>query len=189
DVGTIEAYWQANMDLLTDLPDFNLYDPYNLVRTRSSERPPAKVGNRAHINRSLVTHGCIVNGYVEHSVLSLGCFVEEGAVIRDSILFDDVYVERDAVINRCVLDKQVRVGSGSQLGWGDDYSPNRDEPHILSTGISLIGKRTRIPSGLRVGRNVKIGPGLGPSDFESSYITTGESVNGRKSQLIRPLFQ
>jgi len=189
DVGTIEAYWQSNMDLLADLPDFNLYDRYNPVRTRSSERAPAKVGTRAHISRSLITHGCIINGYVEHSVLSPGVFVEEGAVIRDSIIFDDVYIERDAVITRSIIDKEVRVGAGSQIGWGDDYSPSREEPHILNTGISLVGKRTRIPAGLRVGRNVKIGPGLRESDFISSYIASGESVTGKRGQLVRPLFQ
>ncbi|MBI4498204.1 MAG: glucose-1-phosphate adenylyltransferase [Chloroflexi bacterium] len=189
DVGTIEAYWQANMDLLVELPEFNLYDPYNVVRTKSSERPPAKIGPRAHMSRSLVCHGCIINGYVERSILSPGVFVEEGAVIRDSILFDDVYVERDAVINRAILDKEVRVGSGAQIGYGDDLTPNRQEPHILNTGITLVGKRTHLPPGLRVGRNCKIGPGLLAGDFPSPFVASGESVNGKQSFLARTLLK
>lgn len=189
DIGTIEAYWEANMDLLVELPEFNLYDPNNVVRTKSSERTPVKVGPRAHMSRSLLCHGSIVNGYVEHSILSPGVYVEEGAVIRDSILFDDVYVERDAVINRTILDKEVRVGSGAQIGYGDDLTPNHQDPHILNSGITLVGKRTHLPAGLRVGRNCKLGPGLRESDFTTPFMASGESVNGKRSFLTRTVVQ
>ncbi|MDP2725915.1 MAG: sugar phosphate nucleotidyltransferase, partial [Dehalococcoidia bacterium] len=119
DIGTVEAYWQANMDLLVELPELNLYGP-DVIRTRSSERPPAKIGARAHISRSLICHGCIINGYVEHSVLSPGVYVEEGAMVRDSILFDDAHIESHASINRSIVDKEVWTGRGCQVGYGDD---------------------------------------------------------------------
>ena len=130
-----------------------------------------------------------MNGYVEHSILSPGVFVEEGAVIRDSILFDDVYVEHDAVINRAILDKEVRVGSGAQVGYGDDMSANRQEPHILNSGITLVGKRTVLPPGLRVGRNCKIGLGLNHSDFPNPFVASGESINGKRAFLPRTVVE
>jgi glucose-1-phosphate adenylyltransferase len=89
DVGTIEAYWQANMDLVIDLPPFNLYDPETGVRTLSVDMPPVKLGPRAQISRSLVSNGCIINGNVFNSVLSPHVYVEEGAHVIDSIVFDD----------------------------------------------------------------------------------------------------
>src|SRR4030043_314136 len=87
DVGTVEAYWQANMDLVVDLPPFNLYDPESGVKTLSVDMPPVKVGPRAQINRSLVSNGCIINGSVVSYVLSPHVYVEEGAHVIDSIIF------------------------------------------------------------------------------------------------------
>lgn len=184
DIGTVEAYWQANMDLLIELPELNLYGP-DIIRTPSSQRPPAKIGSRAHISRSLICHGCIINGYVEHSVLSPGVYVEEGAMVRDSILFDDAHVEADASINRSILDKEVWVGRGSQVGYGDDYAPNRDEPHILNTGITLVGKRARLPAGLRVGRNCKIEPAVPEESFRDMLVASGETVAARDAHMRR----
>ncbi|MDP2934984.1 MAG: sugar phosphate nucleotidyltransferase [Dehalococcoidia bacterium] len=184
DIGTVEAYWQANMDLLVELPELNLYGP-DVVRTPSSEKPPAKVGSRAYISRSLICHGCIINGYVEHSVLSPGAYVEEGAVVRDSILFDDAHVEADAAINRCIVDKEVWIGRGCQVGYGDDNTPNREEPGVLSTGITLVGKRARLPAGLRVGRNCKIDPAVREENFKDMVVPSGETVSGSNVRMRR----
>ncbi|MBI2886945.1 MAG: glucose-1-phosphate adenylyltransferase [Chloroflexi bacterium] len=180
DVGTLEAYWQANMDLLAELPEFNLYDRANPVLTRVANYPPAKVGAQAHVSRSLVCEGCIVDGYIDHSILSPGVHVEEGAVVRDSIIFDDVYIERGAIVDRCIVDKEVRIGHGSQLGWGDDYTLNRQEPKNLCTGLTLVGKRSVLPSGLRVGRNCKVGPLAYASDFENHSVPSGATVEGAR---------
>ncbi len=92
DVGTIQSYWDSNMGLLNEPPDFDLYDTDWVIHTRSEERPPARVTDRGRILRSLISHGSIINGAVEHSVLSPGAFVAEGAIVRDSILFPDCIV-------------------------------------------------------------------------------------------------
>jgi glucose-1-phosphate adenylyltransferase len=176
DVGTLEAYWQANMDLLVDLPDINLYDTEYPMLTRVSNYPPAKIGPRAHVSRSLLSEGCIVAGYVEHSVLSPGVHVEEGAVVKDSIIFNDTHIERGAMVERCVLDKEVIVGYGAQLGWGDDFSPNQQDPAVLYSGLTIVGKRAVLPSGLRVGRNCKIGPNVRPGDFTVTTLASGETI-------------
>ncbi len=187
DVGTIEAYWQSNMDLLVDLPEINLYDPDNIIHTKISEKPSAKIGPRAHISRSIISNGCIINGYVEHSVLSPGVYVEEGAVIRDSIVFHSSYIEADAVVNRSILDKEVRVSRGCQIGFGDDFSPNKESPNILSTGITVVGKRTVLPSGVRIGRNCILGAGLTERDFENHFIASGSTVElpALKGRLLK----
>src|SRR5581483_7989093 len=127
-----------------DLPELNLYDPNTVVRTRETRYPPAKIGPRARISRSLLNSGDIVNGLVEHSVISPGVYIEEGAVVRDSVVFDGCIIERGAVINRAILDKEVYVGEGSVIGGGEDYTPNRDRPELLSSGITIVGKRARL---------------------------------------------
>ena len=180
DVGTIEAYWQANMDLVVDLPSFNLYDPETKIRTLSVDMPPVKLGPKAQISRSLISNGCIINGRVLNSVLSPHVYVEEGAHVMDSIIFDDTTIAQDAVVQRSIIDKECYIGSGCWVGCGDDYTPNKDEPDYLNCGITVIGKGARLPPGLRVGRNCKIDPGVKESDFSTLSIPSGSSVGGEK---------
>jgi len=183
DVGTIEAYWQANMDLVIDLPPFNLYDPENPVKTPSVDMPPVKLGPKAQISRSLISNGCIINGNVFNSVLSPHVYVEEGSHIVDSIVFDDTIIDKDAVVNRSIIDKECHIAPGCWIGCGDDYTPNKDEPSNLNSGITIVGKGVSLPSGLRVGRNCKIDPGVQESDFSSLSIPSGSSVLGGEKVL------
>ena len=180
DVGTIEAYWQANMDLVVALPEFNLYDPETPVKTLSVEMPPVKVGPRAQITRSLVSNGCIVDGKVSNSVLSPHVYVEEGAHVMDSVVFHDTVVAQGAVVQRSIIDKECCIGSGCWIGCGEDYTPNKDEPDNLVSGITVIGKGARLPPGLRVGRNCKIDPGAKETDFSTLSIPSGTSVVARE---------
>jgi glucose-1-phosphate adenylyltransferase len=180
DVGTIEAYWQANMDLVVDLPQFNLYDRETEVRTLSVDMPPVKLGPRAQISRSLVSNGCIINGNVSNSVLSPHVYVEEGAHVMDSIIFHDTSIAQGAVVHRSIIDKECYIGSGCWIGCGEDYTPNKDEPDYLNCGITVVGKGARLPPGLRVGRNCKIDPWVKESDFSTLSIPSGSSVEGKK---------
>src|SRR6266478_2918342 len=179
DVGTVQAYWQTHMELLGDRPAFDLYDPSWIIHTRSEERPPADIRSGAQISSSLISHGCIIKGQVERSVLSPGVIVEENAVVRDSIVLFDSVIGTGSVIDRAILDKEVVVGKHCQVGYGDDMTPNKLEPTRLNTGITLIGKRTHLPDHLTVGRNCKIGADLRPEDFPSDTLASGETVEDR----------
>lgn len=177
DVGTVESYWQASLDLLRDDPDIELNDLGWLIYTRSEERPPARIGPEARVSRSMISHGCEIDGTVEHSVLSPGVRVAAGAVVRDSIVMFDAVIEADAVLDRAILDKECRIGVGAHVGVGDDLRPNRDEPERLYAGITLVGKRATVPRGVEIGRNCRIDPGVTASDFERRRrIRSGETV-------------
>ncbi|HEY8198916.1 MAG TPA: sugar phosphate nucleotidyltransferase, partial [Candidatus Limnocylindrales bacterium] len=142
DVGTVESYWQANMDLLVDRPQLDLYDRDWLIHTRSEERAPARIGATANIHNSLISHGCLVAGTVERSILSPGVRVDIGAVVRDSIVMFDSVIRAGAIVDRSILDKEVSVGPNAHIGDGTDLSiANRQEPSRLNTGITVIGKR------------------------------------------------
>jgi glucose-1-phosphate adenylyltransferase len=183
DVGTIEAYWQANMDLILDVPPFNLYEPGSQVKTPSVDMPPVKLGPKAQISRSLISNGCIINGNVLNSVLSPHVYVEEGAQVIDSIVFDDTIIAKDAVVNRSILDKECYIAEKCYIGYGDDYTPNKDEPANLNSGITVIGKGVRLPTGLKVGRNCKIDPDVQDGDFSTLSVPSGSSVAGREKIL------
>jgi glucose-1-phosphate adenylyltransferase len=192
DVGTIASYWEANMGLLSDPADFEMYDYDWVIHTRSEERPPAKISGNAKVSNSLISHGCHIVGTVEHSVLSPGVFVAEGAVVRDSIIMSDTIVGRNAVVDCSILDKEVVISAGAYIGYGDDMSLNRLEPKNLSTGISVVGKRVRIPPGLRLGRNVRVDADVVEADFEhvphvEGMIPSGETVLApSRRESVRP---
>jgi glucose-1-phosphate adenylyltransferase len=173
DVGTIYTYWETNMGLLKEPPDFDLYDTDWVIHTRSEERPPARVTERGKIIRSLISHGSIINGTVEHSVLSPGVFVGEAALVRDSILFPDCIVGPGSIVDRAILDKSVVVGADVHLGDGDDTRPNRTQPRNLQAGITVVGKGARIPTGLRIGRNCLIAADVIERDFVRFLSSNG----------------
>jgi glucose-1-phosphate adenylyltransferase len=179
DVGTIQSFWEANLALLDDAPELDLYDREWLIHTRSEERAPAKIGPTAQIHRSLVSHGCVINGTVVNSVLSPGVRVDVGAVVRDSIIMFDTVIRSGAVVDRAIIDKEVLVGQGAIIGEGPDGPPNKKEPDRLNTGITVVGKRSVIPRGARLGRNVKVGGEVRATDWARRVIPTGGTVDRR----------
>ena len=103
---------------------------------------------------------------VINSVLSPGACVERGAVVRDSVIMNDTIVRSGAVVDRCVLDKEIEIGAGAQVGVGDDMTPNQLEPSNINTGITIGGKRARVPAGAPLGRNCRIDPNTIPEDYD-----------------------
>jgi len=177
DVGTVESYWRTSLDLLSDEPGIELNDLGWLIYTRSEERPPARLGPHATVTRSMVSHGCVIDGAVEHSILSPGVRIGAGAVVRDSIVMFDTTVGDGAVLDRAIVDKDCVIGDGARIGHGTDLRPNREEPERLYAGITLVGKRATVPPRVTVGRNCRIDPGAAPSDFgRRRVIRSGETV-------------
>ncbi len=175
DVGTVQSYWDANMDLLSAAPDLDLYTPDWTIHTRSEEQPPVRLGPDAALDRSLLSNGCIIEGRVEHSVLSPGVVVEKGAVVRDSILFSDTVVRAGAVVDRVISDKGAVIGEKAVVGEGPLDVANRKFPDRVNTGITLIGKNAHVPAGIRVGRNVLVRPDQGAAAFKGD-VESGETV-------------
>ncbi len=177
DVGTIQSYWETSMQLLDPNLDFDLYDREWLIRTRSEERPAAKIGPQANVTRAIMCNGCIIRGTVEHSVLAPGVYVSPGAIVRDSVIMNDTWIGPGAVLDRVIVDKQVVVGPGARLGFGDDLSvPNRAEPDKINTGITVIGKGAHIPAGISIGRNVVINADRDEGDFPGGDVASGETI-------------
>ena len=184
DVGTVESYWKANMEFLNDPPPMDLGSGRDRIRTRPQDRPPAKVGGSATVERALLGHGCVVSGTVRNSVLFQGVIVEPGAVVKDSILFDDVVVRRGAMLQGVIVDKEAIIGREAMVGVGSDNTPNHDEPSHLYSGISLIGKRAVVPDDARIGRNCKIMPTVELTDYPlNGVVPSGSTVEKGISRL------
>jgi glucose-1-phosphate adenylyltransferase len=176
DVGTVESYWEASLDLLTPESGIDMYDRRWLIYTKSEERAPARLGPNSDVNRSLISHGCLIDGTVEHSVLSPGVRVAAGALVRDSIVMFDSVIEADAVVDRAIVDKGCRIGARARVGHGNELRPNRREPERLYSGLTLIGKGADVPPGTTIGRNCRIDPGVRRRDYHGRTVPSGESV-------------
>ena len=177
DVGTVRAYWEAHMDLLADRPRLDLPDREWIVHTRSEERPPVNVRSGATVSRSLVSDGCVIEGTVEHSVLSGGVVVRRGAIVRNSVVMTDAVVDGDAVVEHAILDKRVRVGMGSRIGAGGDFPSS--SPQGQYGGLAVVGKNTLIPPHTFIEADCAIAADLGEHAFETDLIPRGTTVGLR----------
>jgi len=167
DVGTIQAYWEAHMDLLVEEPRLDMLDREWVIHTRSEERPPVKICHEVTVINSLITDGCVIEGTVEQSVLSPGVTVRPGATVRHSVVMTDAVIEEGAVVDHAILDKRVRVGAGAQIGWGEMQAPN---------DITVVGKNTVVPAQARIGRNCAIAADLDEDAYGTDLIPNGTTV-------------
>jgi glucose-1-phosphate adenylyltransferase len=151
DVGTVESYWQAHMDLLQDTPSLTLDDPRWPVLSYGTQRIPARIHASARVENSLVSSGCVVRGRVINSVLSPGVMVEEGAVIRDSILLPHMHVERGAHVHRAIADEYSIVGEKARV------SAQSKEP-ASSENITLLGRGAKVAPNARVKAGARLEP-------------------------------
>ena len=171
DVGTIDSYWEAHMDLLSEPPRYDLNDLGWLIHTRSENRAPARIGKGAVVDESLITHGCTIGAgaRVERSVLSPGVRVDAGAVVRESVLLTDCVVEAGATLDRAILDKRARVGANARIG------ELRDEVRF-----AVLGKNCVIPAGYVVPAGAEIGPDVIPPDLPEGGGQPGQTVHTKR---------
>ncbi len=101
--------------------------------------------------------------------------------MRDSVIMNDTTIRAGVLIDRCVLDKQIDIGAGARLGVGEDMTPNSREPGNLNTGITIVGKRARVPAEAVIGCNCRIDPNTTPEDFTQLEVPSGETVSRRSS--------
>ena len=149
DVGTIDSYWEANMDLKGVYPTFNLYNRQWPIRTASDLAPPAKfvqgpTGGMGEAINSLISEGCIISGgLVKDCVIGRNIFVGNDAEVIDSILMDNVVVGDGVKISKAVIDKNVRIGPGLEIGF--DLEKDRKKYFVTDSGIIVIEKGTKLP--------------------------------------------
>lgn len=153
DVGTIGTYFESNMELLRPNPALELDDPDWPLVTNFEDLPPARLLGSGCVSESMICDGAVINGTVESSIVSPSVVVEEGAVIRNSIVFAGCTVSARAKINLAIVDKNTSVGSDAKIGFGVDFRPNEDHPSMMASGVTVIGRGSTIPAESVIGRN------------------------------------
>jgi glucose-1-phosphate adenylyltransferase len=144
DVGTIDSYYDANMDLLAPAPPLNLYQPDWPIRTYHGQNPPARLasgslGQEGQLVNSLISSGTVVfGGTVRNSILFPQVRVDENAVVEDSILFEGVHVGSDAHLKRCIVDKNVQIPPGERIGF--DTTVDAARFTVSEYGVTVVPK-------------------------------------------------
>ena len=173
DVGTVDYYWQAHMDLLAEKPSIDLNDRSWIIHTRTEERPPVRFARGAEVIDSLITDGCMIasGARVERSVLSPGVRINSGAVVRESIILTDTVVESNAVVEQAIIDKRARVGEGARIG---ATKPGKEPV------ITTIGKNSIIPPHMTILPGAVIGTDASPNDFSSNLVRSDEYIKTQR---------
>ena len=155
DVGTLGAYWEANMELIDLIPVFNLYEEYWKIYTKSDKIPPQFIAEEASIDRAIIGEASEIYGEVSNSVIGSGVYIAPGAVVRDSIIMGSSYIDEGTVIDKSIIAESVKVGKNCKLGVGEE-KPNNYKPDVYAFGLCTIGDDSVIPDGVSIGKNTAI---------------------------------
>ncbi len=176
DVGTLGSYWEANMELIDIIPEFNLYEEFWKIYTNSNGiLPPQYISGQSVIERSIICNGAEIYGEVHNCIIGSGVTVEEGAVLRDSIIMSDTVIEKGCVIDRSIVAESCRIGERATLGIGSDV-PNKLKPAIYSFGLVTIGENSVVPEGVQIGKNTAISGVTVKEDYPGGVLESGETL-------------
>lgn len=175
DVGTLGSYWEANMELIDIIPEFNLYEEFWKIYTNSEILPPQYISSQSVIERSIIGNGSEIYGEVHNSVIGSGVTIEEGTVVRDSIIMKDVTIGKGCVVDKSIIAEKCKIGDNVTLGIGSDV-PNKLKPAIYSFGLVTIGENSVVPNGVQIGKNTAISGVTSKEDYPDGVLDSGETL-------------
>ena len=169
------GYWEANMELIDIVPEFNLYEEYWKIYTKSEIQPPDYIAADSVVERSIIGEGSEVYGEVYNSVIGCGVTIGKETVIRDSIIMNQTQIGEGCEINKAIIAENVVVGNQVKLGVGEE-AENDTAPHIYNHGLVTIGEKSVIPDGISVGKNSVISGVTAAADYEDSQLASGKTL-------------
>ena len=175
DVGTLGSYWEANMELIDIIPEFNLYEEFWKIYTKSDAIPPQYISAESKIERSIISGGSEIYGDVFNSVIGSGVTVGKGTVVRDSIIMKNTRIGENCTVDKAIIAEEAEISDGVVLGVGADI-PNKVQPKIYSFGLVTIGENSYIPPNVKVGKNTAISGATTPDDYPEGVLDSGETL-------------
>ena len=173
DVGTLGSYWEANMELIDIIPEFNLYEEFWKIYTKGDIIPPQYISSDAVVEKSLIGEGAEIYGEVHNSVVGPNVKVEQGAVVRDSIIMRNSVVGEGTVMDKSIIAEDVIVGKNVVLGCGDENTPNVLKPAVYALGLVTIGEGSVIPDGVKIGKNTALRGVTTKEDYPNGELVSG----------------
>ena len=175
DVGTLSSYWEANMELIDIIPEFNLYEEYWKIYTKSEILPPQYVAKGGVIERSIVGEGSEIYGQVYNSVIGCGVTIGKDTVVRDSIIMNNTEIGENCELNKAIVAENTKIGDHVRLGVGEE-APNDTAPHIYCDGIVTVGEKSVVPANVSVGKNSVVFGITTADDYPDGYLASGKTL-------------
>ena len=175
DVGTLSSYWEANMELVDLIPEFNLYEEYWKIYTKSDVIAPQYFSSESVVDKSIIGEGTEVYGEVYGSVIGSGVTIKKGAVIRDSIIMKDTVIGENSVIEKSIVAEGCKIGAGAHLGVGE-YAESKLNPKVYAADLVTIGEDSVIPDGVSIGKNTAISGVTTIEDYPDNQLASGEYI-------------
>ncbi len=172
DVGTLGSYWEANMELIDIVPVFNLYEEFWKIYTRTDSLPPQYIAGNAHVERSLLGEGSEIYGEVYSSVIGADVVIEEGAVVRDSIIMQGAVIGAGTHLEKCIIAEGTVIGKNCDLGVGE-YAESKLDKKVYVFDLVTIGENSVVPDGVRVGKNTAISGVTTAEDYPDGALESG----------------
>lgn len=176
DVGTLGSYWEANMELIDIIPEFNLYEEFWKIYTKNDILPPQYISEDAVLDRCLIGDGTEVYGEVHNSIIGCGVVIEKGAIVRDSIIMQNAVIKEGAVIDKAIIAEQAVIGERAQLGVGEEV-PNKVKPAVYAFGLTVIGEKAVVPPDVKIGKNTAVTGITIPEDYPDGVLASGETLD------------
>lgn len=172
DVGTLGSYWEANMELIDLIPEFNLYEEYWKIYTKQDIIEPQYIAKDAVVERSIIGAGAQIYGQVSNCVLGAGVTVEEGAVLKDSIIMKNTYIGKDAYVEKAIIAENCMIGEGDEIGVGEE-AESKLNAKIYAFGLATIGEHSVIPPHVKIGKNTAIKGKTTMDDYPGAALPSG----------------
>lgn len=172
DVGTLKSYWEANMELIDIVPEFNLYEEFWKIYTKNDALPPQYLSEAALVERSIIGEGCDVRGAVYNSVISADVDIAEDVEIHDSIVMQGAKIKKGSKIYNAIIAENVSVGENCTVGVGE-YADSRLNEKVYNCELTVIGENSSIPDGVTIGKNVAISGKTELSDYPEGELPSG----------------
>ncbi len=172
DVGTLGSYWQANMELVDLIPEFNLYEEFWKIYTKQDLIEPHYIADSAHIEKAIIGAGDQIYGTVQNSVLGAGVVVEPEAVVKDSILMKNVHIGKNCYIEKSILADGSSVGDNTRIGVGEE-AESKLNPKVYAFGLATIGSNTLIPANVTIGKNTALHGATDEGDYPDGKLESG----------------
>ena len=172
DVGTLGSYWEANMELIDLIPEFNLYEEYWKIYTKQDIIEPQYIAKDAVVERSIIGAGAQIYGQVSNCVLGAGVTVEEGAVLKDSIIMKNTYIGKDAYVEKAIIAENCTIGEGDEIGVGEE-AESKLNAKIYAFGLATIGEHSVIPPHVKIGKNTAIKGKTTMDDYPDAALPSG----------------
>ncbi|MDO4437984.1 MAG: glucose-1-phosphate adenylyltransferase [Eubacteriales bacterium] len=172
DVGTLGSYWQANMELVDIIPEFNLYEEYWKIYTKCENIKPQYLGPDSEVSRSIISEGCEIYGKVENSVIGAGVVIKEGAVVKDSIIMADTEIGEGTVVEKAIIAEKSVIGKNCVLG-AFEYAESKLDKKVYQFDLVTIAEKTVIPDNVTIGKNTAIKGVTCAEDYPDGLLESG----------------